>query len=144
MASPQAKKLRRKLTDLGYTETITHGMSVWKLDNHSDIAVFDALTKVEVDGMLGMLNRAHRKLPKVDADVVSKADQAAFDAAERARKQQERATYLATKDRRLGGLASGLPEWMVDQLEAAAQSRIDHRKHIERMMAHRPFADITD
>jgi hypothetical protein len=30
------------------------------------------------------------------------------------------------------------------RLNTAAQSHYDNRKHIERMMSHRPFADITD
>jgi hypothetical protein len=70
--------------------------------------------------------------------------QAEFDARERDRKQRDRATYLATKDRRLGGAARGLPEWMVDQLDAAAESVIRRDQELRRLMTQRPYADVSD
>jgi hypothetical protein len=144
MSSPQSKKLRKKLLELDYTESVVHGLSLWRRDGFGDVALFDALTKQEVDALLGTLNRAHQKPPKPDTDVVSKAEQAEFDARERDRKQRERATYLATKDRRLGGAAKGLPEWMVDQLDAAAESVIRRDLELRRLMTQRPYADVAD
>jgi hypothetical protein len=139
------RKAIRELESLGYERTEdTPGFPVWKMVGHGPVAIDVTSNKSQMDTFIAGIRRAHQKPPKPDTDVVSRVSQAEFDARERDRKQRERATYLATKDRRLGGAAKGLPEWQVDQLEAHAEYLIAARRSITQMMTHRPYADITD
>lgn len=139
------RKAERELERLGYTRTEdVPGFPVWKLKDHGPVAIDWTTNKAQMDAFMASIRRSHAPLPKVDTDVVSRADQAAFDRAEFESRQRERADYLRTKDRRLGGHAKGLPEWQVDQLEAHAEHLIAARQTIVRMMSHRPYADITD
>lgn len=132
------RKAIRELESLGYTRTEEiPGFPVWKLDGHGPVAVDVTSNKSQMDTFIAGIRRAHRPLPKPDMDVVSPESRAAFDRVERDRKQLAHETYLATKDRRLGGAAKGLPEWMVDQLEAGAQAAYDRRRELEHMMTTR-------
>jgi hypothetical protein len=139
------RKAIRELEHLGYTRTEdVPGFPVWKMAGHGPVAIDVTSNKSQMDTFIAGIRRAHQKPPKPDTDVVSRVSQAEFDARERDRKQRERATYLATKDRRLGGAAKGLPEWMVDQLDAAAESVIRRDLELRRLMTQRPYADVAD
>jgi hypothetical protein len=139
------RKAERELERLGYTRTEdVPGFPVWKLDGHGPVAIDWTSNKAQLDTFIASIRRGHRPPPKADTDVVSPADQAAWVASEKARKQAEQADYLRTKDLQLGGMAKGQPTWLVDQWAEHAQHLFDDRSKLARELSRRPNQYITD
>jgi hypothetical protein len=145
MAAHHRKAVRELEDKLGYVRTEeVEGFPVWRRDGFSPVVIDPTTNKNQVDNFMASVRRAHRPPPKVNTDVVSKADQAAFDAREKARKQQERADAYMNRNRLLGGASRGLSLWQLDQLEAGTEDVLRRDQFWKDLMRHRPFADITD
>ena len=138
------RKAERELERMGYVRTEdVPGFPVWKLDGHGPVAIDWTSNKAQLDTFIAGIRRAHRPLPKPDTDVVSRADQAAFDRAEFERKQRERADNWRNRNLLLGGASRGLNMWQLEQLEAATEHVVKHDNFWERLIREKPnsYAD---
>jgi hypothetical protein len=68
------RKAIRELESLGYVRTEdVPGFPVWKLDGHGPVAIDMTSNKSQMDTFIAGVRRAHRPLPKLDTDAVSRA-----------------------------------------------------------------------
>jgi hypothetical protein len=139
------RKAIRELESLGYTRTEdVPGFPVWKMSGHGPVAIDVTSNKAQMDTFIAGIRRSHQKPPKPDTDVVSKAEQDAWKATQKARRQSEHETYIRIKDLQLGGAAKGQPEWVVDQVATHAQRLFDDRKKLMRQLSCPPNSYVAD